>query len=96
MRTRLTERDLSRIVRRVIKEQPHRTIIREFITPNPDYVVDQCYYLIKQTMIDNLDNTVDTSKQILKLKGGKFPKGEPPTDDDWNEAIERILLNNLK
>ena len=96
MRNRLTERDLSRLIKRVINEHSNRTIIKEFITPSPDYVVEQCYNLIKQSIIEDLDNIVDTSKEILRLKGGKFPQGSPPTEDDWNEAQKKILSYNLK
>ena len=79
MRTRLTERDLSRIVKRVINEQD-------------EYVVDQCYFLILKTITENLDEIVDMAKEELESKGGSFPQGEPPTDDDWNLAMKKYLL----
>ena len=79
MKTRLTERDLSRIVKRVINEQD-------------EYVVDQCYNLILQAITKNLDEIVDMAKEELESKGGSFPQGEPPTDDDWNLAMKKYLL----
>ena len=81
MRTRLTERDLSRIVKRVINEQD-------------EYVVNQCYNLIQLTITKNLDEIVDMAKKELELKGGSFPQGEPPTEDDWNAAMKKFLMRN--
>ena len=53
MRTRLTEKDLSRIVKRVINEQD-------------EYVVDECYNLILLAIIKNLDEIVDMAEEELE------------------------------
>jgi hypothetical protein len=44
-------------------------------------------------VIRNLDNILDMAKEELESRGGKFPKGNPPTENDWNVAMRRLLQN---
>jgi hypothetical protein len=73
---------------------PTPTPILKTPIPTPDaYVHNECYNLLQKMVIRNLDNILDMAKEELESRGGKFPKGNPPTEDDWNVAMRRLLQN---
>ena len=71
---RLTETELTNIVKRVINEQ------------DSNYVVQQCESLILEKLVGYLDKAINDAKTELSKRGGKFPQGNPPTDKDWQNA----------
>jgi hypothetical protein len=73
---------------------PTPTPILKTPIPTPDaYVHNECYNLLQRMVIRNLDNILDMAKEELESRGGKFPKGNPPTENDWNVAMRRLLQN---
>jgi hypothetical protein len=78
MRTRLTERDLSRIVRRVIKEGDIEN-------------AELCLGLISDVIINNFSDILDDAKMELEDNGGTFENGETPNDDDWERAEDALM-----
>ena len=83
---RLSESDITKLIKRVISEQ------------NSPTVVDNCYNTIVSGMIKNFDNSVIEAKKELQKMGGKFPQGQTPSDADWQEASKMVLrdFNYLK
>ena len=78
MRTRLTERDLSRIVRRVIKESDIENS-------------ELCLGLISDVIINNFSDILDDAKMELEDNGGTFENGETPTENDWKMAEDALM-----
>ena len=78
MRTRLTERDLSRIVRRVIKESDIENS-------------ELCLGLISDVIINNFSDILDDAKMKLEDNGGSFENGETPTENDWKMAEDALM-----
>jgi len=78
MRTRLTERDLSRIVRRVIKESDIENS-------------ELCLGLISNVIINNFSDILDDAKMDLEDNGGTFENGETPTENDWKMAEDALM-----
>lgn len=78
MRTRLTERDLSRIVRRVIKEGDIEN-------------AELCLGLISDVIVNNFSDILDDAKMMLEENGGTFENGETPTDTDWKMAEDALM-----
>ncbi len=78
MRTRLTERDLSRIVRRVMKEGDIENS-------------ELCLGLISDVIINNFSDILDDAKMMLKDNGGTFENGETPTENDWKMAEDALM-----
>ena len=78
MRTRLTERDLSRIVRRVIKESDIENS-------------ELCLGLISDVIINNFSDILDEAKMELEDNGGTFENGETPTENDWKMAEDALM-----
>ena len=78
MRTRLTERDLSRIVRRVIKEGDIEN-------------AELCLGLISDVIINNFSDILDDAKMMLEENGGTFENGETPTEADWKTAEDALM-----
>ena len=76
---RLTETELTNIIKRVINEQ------------NSNYVQDQLYYLGLKNLYNYIDKAVEDSKMELSKMGGKFPQGNPPTEEDWKQLKIRLL-----
>jgi len=78
MKTRLTERDLSRIVRRVIKESDIENS-------------ELCLGLISNVIINNFSDILDDAKMDLEDNGGTFENGETPTENDWKMAEDALM-----
>jgi hypothetical protein len=78
MRTRLTERDLSRIVRRIIKESDIENS-------------ELCLGLISDVIINNFSDILDDAKMKLEDNGGSFENGETPTENDWKMAEDALM-----
>ena len=78
MKTRLTERDLSRIVRRVIKESDIEN-------------AELCLGLISDVIVNNFSDILDEAKMELEDNGGTFENGETPTENDWKMAEDALM-----
>jgi len=78
MKTRLTERDLSRIVRRVIKESDIENS-------------ELCLGLISNVIINNFSDILDDAKMDLEDNGGTFENGETPSENDWKMAEDALM-----
>lgn len=78
MRTRLTERDLSRIVKRIIKESDIENS-------------ELCLGLISDVIINNFSDILDDAKMELEDNGGTFENGETPTENDWKMAEDALM-----
>jgi len=78
MRTRLTERDLSRIVKRIIKESDIENS-------------ELCLGLISNVIINNFSDILDDAKMDLEDNGGTFENGETPTENDWKMAEDALM-----
>jgi hypothetical protein len=78
---RLTERDLSRIVRRVIKEEAEIDIeTSEF-----------CLAVISEVIVNNFSDILEESKRKVEDNGGSFENGETPSNDDWKKAEDALM-----
>jgi len=78
MRTRLTERDLSRIVKRIIKESDIENS-------------ELCLGLISDVIINNFSDILDDAKMELEDNGGTFENGETPSENDWKMAEDALM-----
>jgi len=78
MRTRLTERDLSRIVKRIIKESDIENS-------------ELCLGLISNVIINNFSDILDDAKMELEDNGGTFENGETPSENDWKMAEDALM-----
>jgi hypothetical protein len=78
---KLTERDLSRIVRRVIKEEAEGDIeTSEF-----------CLALISDVIVNNFSDILEEAKIKLENNGGSFDNGETPSNEDWKNAEDALM-----
>ena len=75
---KLSERDLSRIVRRVIKESDIENS-------------ELCLGLISDVIINNFSDILDDAKMKLEDNGGTFENGETPTENDWKMAEDALM-----
>lgn len=78
---RLNERDLSRIVRRVIKEESESDI------ETPEF----CLAVISEVIVNNFSDILEEAKKILDDNGGSFENGETPSNDDWKKAEDALM-----
>jgi len=81
MRNRLTERDLSRIIRRVIKEESESDI------ETPEF----CLAVISEVIVNSFSDILEEAKKILDDNGGSFENGETPSNDDWKKAEDALM-----
>ena len=79
---RLTETELTNIIKKVIEEQSS--------IPS-DYVVSECEAAILMYLNDYLDKATEDAKAEIKRRGGKFTPPITPTDEDWEEASINVL-----
>ncbi len=75
---KLTERDLSRIVRRVIKESDIENS-------------ELCLGLISDVIVNNFSDILDEAKMELEDNGGTFENGETPNENDWKMAEDALM-----
>jgi hypothetical protein len=75
---KLTERDLSRIVRRVIKESDIENS-------------ELCLGLISDVIVNNFSDILDEAKMKLEDNGGTFENGETPNENDWKRAEDALM-----
>jgi len=78
---RLNERDLSRIVRRVIKEESESDI------EPPEF----CLAVISEVIVNSFSDILEEAKKILDDNGGSFENGETPSNDDWRKAEDALM-----
>ena len=78
---RLTERDLSRIVRRVIKEEA------EIDIETPEF----CLAVISEVIVNNFSDILEESKRKVEDNDGSFENGETPSNDDWKKAEDALM-----
>jgi hypothetical protein len=81
MRNRLTERDLSRIVRRVIKEESESDI------ETPEF----CLAVISEVIVNSFSDILEEAKRQVEDNGGSFENGETPSNDDWKKAEDALM-----
>jgi hypothetical protein len=82
MRNRLTESDLARIVRRVIKEDAESDIeTSEF-----------CLALISDVIVNNFSDILEEAKIKLEDNGGLLENGETPSNEDWKKAEDALMV----
>jgi len=82
MRNRLTERDLSRIIRSVIKEESENDI------ETPEF----CLAVISEVIVNSFSDILEEAKKILDDNGGSFENGETPSNDDWRKAEDALMV----
>jgi len=78
---RLTERDLSRIVRRVIKEEA------EIDIETPEF----CLAVISEVIVNSFSDILEEAKTQVEDNGGSFENGETPSNDDWKKAEDALM-----
>jgi hypothetical protein len=78
---RLTERDLSRIVRRVIKEDTESDI------ETPEF----CLAVISEVIVNSFSDILEEAKTQVEDNGGSFENGETPSNDDWKKAEDALM-----
>ena len=78
---RLNERDLSRIIRRVIKEESESDI------ETPEF----CLAVISEVIVNSFSDILEEAKKILDDNGGSFENGETPSNDDWKKAEDALM-----
>lgn len=76
---RLTESELTNIIKRVINEQ------------DSNYIQNELYSLGIKNLYNYIDKSIEDSKKELSQMGGKFPQGNPPTEEDWKQLKIRLL-----
>jgi DNA-directed RNA polymerase beta' subunit len=75
---KLTESDLTRIIRRVINEENIENS-------------ELCLGLISDVIINNFSDILYDAKMMLEENGGTFENGETPTDRDWKMAEDGLM-----
>ena len=78
---RLNERDLSRIVRRVIKEESESDI------ETPEF----CLAVISEVIVNSFSDILEEAKRKVEDNGGSFENGETPSNEDWEKAEDALM-----
>lgn len=84
---RLTESDLVRIVKRVIREEDEDGDIE---------TADLCLGLLTDVIVNEFSNILEAAKRKLDRNGGSFAGGKTPTENDWKMAEDALMKSFIE